>query len=189
MLKKYVILIMLSVLMLAPLRAQADVAIDGGGGSTAKTVSNIGAVALPLTVAATIAVKKDFTGAWQAALAAGSTYAVTQVVKELTQVPRPDGSDNLSFPSGHTSMSFAMASFLHCRYGYKFGIPAFGVATTVGVCRVLAKRHSVADVAAGAALGLAAGYIITTPFAAKHELSVAPYAMPEGCGMAASFTF
>lgn len=190
MYKRSILTILLTLVMIvSPVYAGNGFNIDEGKASPAKTVSNIGAVALPLAAVATVAIKHDGKGVWQGALVAGSTFAATQLIKYVTQVPRPDGSDNLSFPSGHTSLSFSMATFMQRRYGAKIGLPALGVATTVGVCRVLAKRHSVTDVVAGAMLGVAAGYIITTPYAAKHELSVSPYASPESYGMAASFTF
>jgi membrane-associated phospholipid phosphatase len=37
---------------------------------------------------------------------------------------RPNGRNNRSFPSGHTSISFAAASYLHQRYGWEVGVPA-----------------------------------------------------------------
>ena len=66
-------------------------------------------------------------------------------------------------------MSFAAAATLHKRYGWKYGFPAYAVATFVGAARVRADKHFVHDVIAGAALGEAAGWLITTRKDAKVQ--------------------
>ena len=71
-------------------------------------------------------------------LAAGGT---TFVLKELVHERRPDGSDDKSFPSGHTSVSFAAAASLEKRYGWKAGLPALALASFVGRARVKADKH------------------------------------------------
>ena len=82
---------------------------------------------------------------------------------------RQDADSRLSFPSGHTSMAFASASFLSTmmaqRYpgrGWSIGVSAGGwvLASVVGVSRVVAGRHFPTDVVAGAALGTAVGMVI-----------------------------
>jgi membrane-associated phospholipid phosphatase len=74
-----------------------------------------------------------------------------------------------SFPSGHTSNAFAMAVFLGMTYetlypgtGYSGLVWTSGLvgATTVGCLRVLAGRHFVTDVVAGAVLGAAVGWLV-----------------------------
>src|SRR2546426_3523107 len=54
---------------------------------------------------------------------------VTQVAKMSVGRTRPDGSDSFSFPSGHTSSTFASATVLQQYYGWKAGIPAYAVAS------------------------------------------------------------
>ena len=49
------------------------------------------------------------------------TQGVTQVIKYSVRRTRPDGSSNSSFPSGHTSGSFATATVLQRHYGWKAG--------------------------------------------------------------------
>jgi membrane-associated phospholipid phosphatase len=93
------------------------------------------------------------------ALTLGVTYGLKSVVRE----ERPDG-DSRSFPSGHTSVSFASAEFLRKRYGWPYGIPAYAAATFVGYSRVEADRHYTHDVIAGAALGILSSYLFTTPY-------------------------
>ena len=58
-----------------------------------------------------------------------------------------------SFPSSHTSASFCGASLVHMAYGYKWAIPFYIAASTVGICRIYIDRHYIHDVIAGAMLG------------------------------------
>jgi membrane-associated phospholipid phosphatase len=48
-------------------------------------------------------------------------------VKRTVDRERPDGG-GLSFPSGHTSG----ASYLHYRYGWKYGLPTYLAEAAVG---------------------------------------------------------
>ena len=87
---------------------------------------------------------------------------MTFVLKELVHERRPDGSDNKSFPSGHTSVSSAAAATLEKRYGWKAGLPALAVASFVGLARVETDKHYVHDVLAGAAIGSISGFLLTS---------------------------
>ncbi|MEO5612561.1 MAG: phosphatase PAP2 family protein [Sphingomicrobium sp.] len=107
------------------------------------------------------AVQGDWDGSGQAALAIGGTFAVTEGLKRAFPEERPDHSNDKSFPSGHTSTSFAAAASLEKRYGWKAGLPAHAVALFVAVARVEANKHFVHDVVVGAAIGEAAGWLIT----------------------------
>jgi membrane-associated phospholipid phosphatase len=78
-----------------------------------------------------------------------------QALKFTTHRTRPDGSDDLSFPSGHSASSFATATVLHRHYGWKVGVPAFIVAGYVATARVHDNRHYLSDVVFGAAMGIA----------------------------------
>lgn len=70
---------------------------------------------------------------------------------------RPDGSDRLSFPSGHTATAFALSSVLARRHGPLVGLPAYGLAVLVPVGRIGEKKHHFSDAVAGACIGIAAG--------------------------------
>ncbi len=59
-----------------------------------------------------------------------------------------------SFPSGHTSTSFATAGSLAYSYGPWVGVPALMVATFVGASRVADNAHWFSDTVAAAGLGL-----------------------------------
>ena len=89
----------------------------------------------------------------------------------------------------HTSVSFTGAAFIQRRYGWKWGIPAYAVASYVGWSRTYAKKHDWWDVVAGAALGAGSAYIFTRPFAEKHNLSISPIASDKHFGIYASMTF
>lgn len=133
------------------------------------------------------AIQGDWHGDLQAGaslLAAGST---TFVLKELIHERRPDGSDNKSFPSGHTSVSFAAAANLEKRYGWKAGLPALAVASFVGLARVQADKHYVHDVVAGAAIGSVSGLLLTS----RHDdhVRLAPWSARGGGGMDVSVRF
>ena len=67
----------------------------------------------------------------------------------------PGGRWNSGFPSGHAINSWAMASIIAHQYPHPRIIPviAYGLAATVVVSRVGARRHFPGDVVAGSAMG------------------------------------
>ena len=70
---------------------------------------------------------------------------------------RPDGTDNKSFPSGHTTFAFAGATILYKEYQHTskwIGIAGYGVAALTAADRIRRNRHHWEDVAAGAAIGV-----------------------------------
>jgi membrane-associated phospholipid phosphatase len=107
------------------------------------------------------------------------SQTVTHSIKAVVKRTRPDGSTQNSFPSGHTSVSFASATVLQREFGWKIGIPAYAVATYIGVSRVEGKRHYASDVLFGAAIGVMAGRAATVDIAGKRFL-VSPSATRGG---------
>ena len=78
-------------------------------------------------------------------------------IKYSAKVERPDGSKRNSFPSGHTAVAFANATFLDKEYGLVnagYSIAGYGAATMTGVGRGLNNRHWVSDIFAGAGIGI-----------------------------------
>ena len=143
-----------------------------------KAVQDIGDYTQHLPAAAALVLiltKKDKKGFWQFAKSYGTTLTASYILKYAINKPRPDGAtDGHAFPSGHTAAAFSGASFIHRRYGWKYGIPAYLVATYVGYSRVegLNDRHDGWDVLAGAVVGIGSTYIFTTPYQREHyELS------------------
>jgi len=86
-----------------------------------------------------------------------ATQLVTFFPKVLVARTRPDSTNSLSFPSGHSSGMFAVASVLDKRYGHWFGIPSYVIAGVVGISRIKKQKHFATDVLAGATLGTIIG--------------------------------
>lgn len=79
-------------------------------------------------------------------------------IKRLANRTRPDGSNNYSFPSGHTANAFAAAEFLNQEYrdvSPWIGYAGYTVATATGVLRLYNNKHWLSDVVAGAGFGIA----------------------------------
>lgn len=90
----------------------------------------------------------------------GTTYALKAVISKT----RPNGEDDDSFPSGHTSVAFQGAAFIHKRYGLKYAAAAYLGASYVGWRRVATDNHYTIDVVAGATIGIVSSFIFTRPY-------------------------
>lgn len=96
------------------------------------------------------------------AFANTATLVVIQALKHSFKKQRPDQSDDLSFPSGHTAIAFTNASLLY--YEYKdsniwYASSGFLFAATTGIFRMANNRHYTSDVLAGAGIGLLSGIL------------------------------
>jgi membrane-associated phospholipid phosphatase len=78
----------------------------------------------------------------------GLTYALKWGIGRI----RPDGTP-LSFPSGHTSISFTTATIWANWHGAAAGIPMYTLAVLTALSRINDKRHWPADIFFGAILG------------------------------------
>ncbi len=154
-----------------------------------RTSGDVGAILLPVAGLTAILIEKDWQGLKQGLFAGATTLGVTFALKEIVKKERPDHSDNHSFPSMHSSVSFTAAAFIQRRYGWKWGIPAYVLSTYVAWSRVYGKKHDGWDVLAGAAIGIGSSYIFTRPFAKKHELTLSPVAGDGHYGLYASMKF
>ena len=79
---------------------------------------------------------------------------VNQAVQLL--IANPGG---YSFPSGHTSASFAAASVLRFREKRKVAVPALLLAALIGFSRMYLYVHYPTDIAGGILLGTLMGYV------------------------------
>ena len=168
----------------ATFAASPSIAADRDGWDQA---SSIGRDALGIVALGLPAIEGDKAGVMQAGGSLGAAYLVTRGFKETFPERRPDGSDNKSFPSGHTSSAFAAAATIHNRYGWRAGLPAHLVATFVGVSRVQARKHHWYDVVAGAAVGEASGFLITS--ARNSNVRMLPWGDTKGGGVAVALRF
>jgi hypothetical protein len=80
-----------------------------------------------------------------------------------------------SFPSGHTSNAFQVATILSYHVDWlPFSIASYGVATTIGLQRIDANLHWATDVFMGAVYGTAVARLLLR-LHEKRELTVLPY--------------
>ncbi len=94
-------------------------------------------------------------------------------LKDLTEIERPDGSANNSFPSGHTATAFSGAEFLWQEYkdvNVWYGISGYAIAAGTGFFRIYNGRHWLSDVAMGAGIGIMSTKIAywVFPYVQKH---------------------
>jgi len=103
------------------------------------------------------------------------TQTVVQGLKYSVGRPRPDLSNNRSFPSGHAASSFATAAVLQRHFGWKVGVPAYAFGTYVAAARMTSSKHHLSDVVMGAGIGLVAGRAVTVGVGRQQfDLGVAP---------------
>ena len=108
------------------------------------------------------------------------TEVITQIAKNLVQRTRPDGSDSKSFFSGHSSVTFAAASYLQrevdaalvawdalggdalLRDATRAGVASilYGWAGYVGYSRMHDHKHFLSDVIVGALVGTLIGNLV-----------------------------
>lgn len=111
----------------------------------------------------------DWEGAGQLLRSGSSALALTVALKYSIDAERPNGSGQ-SFPSGHTALAFAGASFLTRRYGLRVGLPALGAASFVAWSRVHTRDHHVRDVVAGAGISILSALLLVEPLPEGLEL-------------------
>jgi hypothetical protein len=86
-------------------------------------------------------------------LQGSSAYAMKRISKE----DRPDNSNTLSFPSGHTATAFAAAEFMRMEYkdvSPWYGIAGYTAAAATGYLRMYNNKHWLSDVITGAGIGI-----------------------------------
>ena len=114
--------------------------------------------------------------AWQGFKALVVTGTVTELLKRTVREQRPNREDRKSFPSGHTSLAFAMAT-LWAEEEPKYQGWAYGAASVIGWSRVQLDEHYWWDVVAGAALG----HFIAKGFATEPSFSLLSHHQSSPC--------
>ena len=91
---------------------------------TPEIAGDIAAVALPAAGLIVSLAVGDRQGVKQLALACAADLAVGYGLKYAIGKSRPAGHEGPAFPSIHSAVAFAGASYIQRRYGWKFGAPA-----------------------------------------------------------------
>lgn len=138
-----------------------------------KILTNLGDGILSITCGLLLIICKKKKKATTLLLAYSVSGALAQLTKRIFDLPRPrlvleqlqihypnfvDGvtlHDHHSFPSGHTSSAFAMATILVLIFKKnKISFPCFCLAVLVGYSRIYLAQHFLEDVFFGALLGI-----------------------------------
>jgi len=134
------------------------------------------------------------------AMSALGMAIMTNTLKYTVREPRPDGSSNNSFPSGHTATAFMGAEILFQEYrdvSPWIGYGGYIVAAGVGCLRVYNNRHWVNDIVAGACIGIASAKlaywlypkIFTTRCdGGSSRAVVVPQISGQGCAVSVALT-
>ena len=113
------------------------------------------------------------------------SYIVSTVLKDATDVERPDGSGDGSFPSRHAALGFAAAA-VASEYEPDNAAGWYGGAALIGWSRVKLNRHRVGDVVAGAALGYG---IAQLELGLPEGMLIAPFVDSDGGGLELRVSF
>jgi hypothetical protein len=140
--------------------------------------------------------------AFESLVIAGS---LTEGIKRVAGRQRPNQTDDQflfdgpggkgkSFPSGHATHAFSVASVLAEQYDETRYVPAlsYTIATLTGLSRINDNKHWASDVAFSAALGYAVGKLVVrnSPFrAGGNAVTVLPYSDGNEIGLNVSARF
>jgi undecaprenyl-diphosphatase len=156
-----------------------------------RVVMQLGTLALALTVTAGVAWltrdrgRRPALGVLVAVLVA---FRADNVLKDVIDRPRPpavlddlhvrETASGFGFPSGHTTMAFALAASIHPLLPRRWRWVGWSLASVVGVARMHVAAHWPADIVGGAALGTAVGtaawLVVATPTLRTRDGSRSP---------------
>jgi len=114
------------------------------------------------------------------------TEMLVQPIKFSARRMRPDQSNRLSFPSGHSAVTFASATVLERHVGWRKSLLGYTVASYVAASRLHDNRHYLSDVIFGAAVGSIAGR--TVVHHAADYWAIVPVNVPGGVAILATRT-
>ena len=163
----------------------------GDNGQVAGQATIVAPVAAMLLLGGRFSSDQQFRSTtYDVAQALAVTTAWTYALKKGLPRTRPDASDRLAFPSGHTSNAFAWATVVDHHYGHRLGIPAYGVAGLIGASRLEKNKHHLSDVIAGAAIGAIVGRTVVREngeaVGRQRQLTLGPATDLQGRGVGLS---
>ncbi len=134
--------------------------------------------AIPLVSLGMVAWRKPRAGL-TAAVAGLAAWLLAKVVKHQVERGRPfellsgvhvreSGITGLGFVSGHTAVSFALATALTPWINGKWRVVPFALASCVGFARIYVGAHLPLDVLGGAGVGIACGSLSAWAFGRPH---------------------
>lgn len=171
-------------LFLLPLQAEA------AGNKTVTHAGDILRFALPAAAAGISLYKDDYTGLAQFAVAYAATVGIAEGLKQVVHERRPDGSDFKSFPSASAASAQAASAYLWHRYGWQYGVPAFGLGLLVGYSRVQARKHHWYDVAASDAIAIGVNYLVVSRYhSPNYDYRFSAGASPDGVSVQFAMNF
>ena len=134
------------------------------------SLGNGGMLWIAATVLLMIPKKTRKIGLMSAIALLGSLIINNNLIKNLVQRPRPFRTfpelqiiiptpSEFSFPSGHTSSSFAAAAVFYRHLPKKLGVPSVVLAGLIGFSRLYVGVHYPTDVLAGVIMGILLSYM------------------------------
>ena len=134
------------------------------------TLGDKGYIWIAATILLLIPKKTRKVGMMSAIALLGSLIINNEIIKNLVKRPRPfvtftdlqiiiPTPSQYSFPSGHTSSSFAAAAVFYRHLPKKLGIPSVVLAGLIGFSRLYVGVHYPTDVLAGVVMGIFLSYL------------------------------
>ena len=134
------------------------------------SLGNGGMIWIAATIILMIPKKTRKVGIMSAVALLGSLIINNNIVKNIVQRPRPfvtftelqiiiPTPSEFSFPSGHTSSSFAAAAVFYRHLPKKIGMPSVVLAGLIGFSRLYVGVHYPTDVIAGVIMGILLSYL------------------------------
>ena len=133
--------------------------------------SDVVRIGLPVAAAAITLAKDDGEGFQQLAYSMALSVGSTELLKRGINSKRPDGT-GYGFPSGHVSLAFTAATYVHQRYSLEMALPMYALATATAYQRVQTHHHYAKDVVGGAAVGVVSALMFTGRFSPRSAASV-----------------
>ncbi len=142
----YVMIVPVLMIMIASQQAWA------AGNQHNRFATNASNAITPFLAVGGLSLMSDSDALKQGSKALAATGLLTVAMKSTFRQKRPISDSRTSFPSGHTSSAFAMATVV-ADYKPQYKWTAYGGAAIIGWSRVEVGAHRWRDVAAGAVLG------------------------------------